>query len=200
MRFLTRIQLDGREAANERLVDGYAWHQALWQAFPGRDGEEREFLFRVDQDHGEFRILLLSPRAPQPLPWGVWTTKTIAPAFLDHTRYAFDLRANPTMRRNADRRRLGIYQEDRLREWFHHRAERAGIHVPPEELVVGAPVDEHFRKPGNGKGGMRGKHVRVDFRGLLQVTDPAAFREAFARGIGTARAFGFGMLTLQPLD
>ncbi|MFW6085774.1 MAG: type I-E CRISPR-associated protein Cas6/Cse3/CasE [Myxococcota bacterium] len=38
----------------------------------------------------------------------------------------------------------------------------------------------------------------VTLRGRLQVTEPAAFARLLARGVGRHRAFGFGMLLLQP--
>jgi CRISPR system Cascade subunit CasE len=47
--------------------------------------------------------------------------------------------------------------------------------------------------------GRRGLHNAVEFRGILTVTDPARFRETFARGIGSAKGFGFGMLALAPV-
>ncbi|RMF67773.1 MAG: type I-E CRISPR-associated protein Cas6/Cse3/CasE [Calditrichaeota bacterium] len=46
----------------------------------------------------------------------------------------------------------------------------------------------------------RGTHVAVDFRGHLRVTDREAFRNAFTKGIGPAKAFGFGLLMLQPVN
>jgi len=54
---------------------------------------------------------------------------------------------------------------------------------------------EYFCKPG-----ARGVHSAVDFQGVLQVTDGPKFRETFARGIGPAKAFGFGLLVLAPLQ
>ncbi|WP_019991487.1 type I-E CRISPR-associated protein Cas6/Cse3/CasE [Rudanella lutea] len=42
-------------------------------------------------------------------------------------------------------------------------------------------------------------HYGVRFDGLLQVTDPALLAEALRQGIGPAKAFGFGLLSLaQP--
>lgn len=38
----------------------------------------------------------------------------------------------------------------------------------------------------------------VDFNGHLQVTDPAALLAAVAAGLGPAKAFGFGLLSLAP--
>ena len=42
-------------------------------------------------------------------------------------------------------------------------------------------------------------HVGVRFDGVLEVTDVAAFTETLAGGIGSAKAFGFGYLTVAPL-
>ncbi len=98
MKCLTRIALGKSQGATLNLSDSYAWHQMLWQAFPGQDedGESRDFLFR--------------------------------------------------------------------------------------------------------KKGRRSKLVAVDFSGMLTVTDRDAFMYAFNNGIGTAKAFGFGMLMLQPIQ
>ncbi len=193
MKYLTRILVGKSEAARLRLSDSYAWHRALWEAFPGRPDAGRDFLFRIDDARDHFRILLLSPAEPVPPAWGRWQTKAIAPGFLEHTTYRFQLKANPTMRRSSDGRRLAIYQEDRLREWMHRKAADNGFQLVPNTLTIGAPIDEFFVRNHR-----RGKHVSVDFRGVLAVTGRQAFRIAFNRGIGSAKAFGFGMLMLQP--
>lgn len=38
----------------------------------------------------------------------------------------------------------------------------------------------------------------VRFEGILTVTDPDTFRTTVATGIGSAKAFGFGLLSLAP--
>ena len=194
MNYLTRISLGRSQAASMRLADAYAWHQKLWEAFPDRDGEKRNFLFRIDDAGQDFRVLLLSGITPTPPQWGHWSTKSVAESFLQHPNYRFQIRANPTMRRSKDGKRLGIYQENRLREWICRKAQINGFAILEESLTVGAPIDEFFRK--NGK---RGQHVSVDFRGLLSVTEYSAFAKAFQTGIGSAKAFGFGMLMLEPI-
>lgn len=40
----------------------------------------------------------------------------------------------------------------------------------------------------------------VLFEGRLAIVDPAAFRAAFDGGVGPAKAFGCGLLSLQPID
>jgi len=195
MKFLTRIEIGKTQAARAKLSDSYAWHAALWSAFPGHDGEKRDFLFRVDDRRAHFQGLLLSWQEPVMPAWGSWEPKQIAPTFLDHGMYRFQLKANPTMRRNSDRRRLGIYAEPRLRDWVVRKAEGSGFEIADRTLVIGSPVAETFLRNGH-----RGKHVSVDFGGVLSVTDRERFRRAFAKGIGSAKAFGFGLLALVPIS
>jgi CRISPR system Cascade subunit CasE len=45
-----------------------------------------------------------------------------------------------------------------------------------------------------------GKHVAVDFRGVLRVQDREKFKRTFAAGIGSAKGFGFGLLMLEPVE
>jgi len=194
MNCLTQALVPKSQAAAQGLRDAYAWHQALWKTFPGRDGEDRHFLFRLDDRGDAFRVYLLSPVEPSHPAWGQWRTREIAPSFLEHGAYRFQLKVNPTMRRNADRRRIGIYAEDRLGQWMLRKGESSGFAVDQSSLIVGAPIDEKFRKNGR-----EGKLAGVDFQGLLRVVERDAFKCAFRTGIGSAKAFGFGMLVLQPV-
>lgn len=193
--FLTRITLSKSQAVQVGASDVYAWHRKLWEGFPGRDGLSRDFLFRIDDAGQDFRIFLVSEKAPVQPAWGYWGTKEVASSFLEHAAYRFQLRANPTMRRSSDRRRLGIYQENRLHDWMRRKAQQHGFKVLEGSLTVGAPTDVFFRKNGR-----RGKHVAVDFQGGMSVTDRDVFSAAFTNGIGSAKAFGFGLLMLQPVS
>ncbi len=61
--------------------------------------------------------------------------------------------------------------------------------------MVAPPMESYFVN----KQRKRGKHNSVDFHGILKVIDRAAFEGAFHHGIGPAKAFGFGLLMLQPV-
>lgn len=50
-----------------------------------------------------------------------------------------------------------------------------------------------------GKGFRTIQHFAVDFDGVLRVTDPQKFVEAVRCGIGPAKGFGFGLLSVAPL-
>lgn len=208
MSWLARAVLDATGATEQRLiaVDGYGWHRVAWQAFPGLDGQLRPFLFRLDSSPDGFTLLLLSryhrPERPQWCPESCWDVKTIAPGFLRYPVYRFDTRANPTLcvvkldasgqpKKNGRRKPITKLAEQTA--WLERKAAESGFRLIdiPE---VGICQDQVFRKHSD-----RGVHTGVRFRGVLEVTDAARFEDAFYKGIGTAKAFGFGMLLLQPI-
>ena len=82
-----------------RLTDAYAWHQAFWRSLPGETDARREFLSRLDVKDDLLEALLLSPEPPTAEHWGVWETNEVGASFLEHDRYYFSLRANPTVKR-----------------------------------------------------------------------------------------------------
>jgi len=201
MNFLSQIHVGKAEAARLRLHDSYAWHRRLWDAFPGRDGQRRPFLFRVDDKHDSFRVLLLSTEPPNAQPWGAWELAEVGATFLAHDRYLFQVRANPTVKRivrqnggsfKKNGRRTGIYATDALIDWMRRKGEQSGFEVV--QCIASPPIHAYFVKQGR-----RGKHIGVDFQGVLRVTDQVAFRHVFGAGIGSAKAFGFGLLMLQPV-
>lgn len=193
MTFLSQLFINKTDAARKKISDAYAWHQVIWKNFMNCDGKPRSFLFRIDDAGVRFRLLLLSEIMPSSDEFGNWQVKTVSPGFLDHQCYRFQIKANPTMRRASDRRRIGIYSEDRLREWIGKKAEQNGFKIEPNSLIIGSPMDEVFVRNRT-----RGKHVSVDFQGNLSVFNPQTFRTAFNKGIGSAKSFGYGMLMLQP--
>lgn len=207
MSWLAQIQIDHGTAAQRKLRDNYAWHQAIWEAFPGRSDEDRSFLFRVESRDDEITTYVLShvePDRPRWCPVEGWSVKQIKPEFLVHRHYRFDLRANatrkvtkltPTGTPTKNGRRAVVAGEQELGGWLDRKAGQHGFRVvnsPP--LQVDPRTDYPFRK-----GNISGLHVGVRFRGILEVTDSGRFTEAFRAGIGSAKAFGFGLLLLQPV-
>jgi len=199
--FLTQAFIATESAVRLHLRDVYDWHQLVWRAFPGRDGHPRDFLTRLDRQEreGRIRLLVVSPQPPvQPPDWpaGVeaWQTRAIPPAFLAHAHYRFQLRANPTKRDNASRKRMPLRTDEELRAWLARKAEQGGFAVPADSLRVIQEGREWFAKAGH-----QGFHHAVEFEGVLAVTEPARFADGFQRGIGSAKAFGFGLLALVPM-
>jgi len=53
-----------------------------------------------------------------------------------------------------------------------------------------------FFTKGEGRGRKTGKIQAVRFSGLLRVSDPAAFDRILQQGIGPAKSFGCGMMSI----
>jgi CRISPR system Cascade subunit CasE len=117
-------------------------------------------------------------------------------------------------------KRVGLTTEaDQLR-WLLRKGEEGGFRIPgqwvqSEDPRTGQPrLDVKTGKPlvipnfrvdvvpegriPNGKPGHGGAFLAVRFEGSLVVTDPDVFRQTFADGIGTGKAFGFGLLSVAP--
>jgi CRISPR system Cascade subunit CasE len=96
--------------------------------------------------------------------------------------------------------------------WLQGKAAQSGFTVETEpedefgrkiELLRTVPRGRrYFTKDGREeeREPIRGVHHGVDFEGVLRVTDPKTFADAFHKGIGSAKGFGFGLLTIVPLD
>lgn len=194
-RFLSQTEVRWTWALKQGLGDPYKLHQWIWDSLPDDPDAKRDFLFRSDVAHGILRVLLLSERVPGESAEASWRTTEVSSTFLGHGAYRFQLRANPTFRRASDHRRLAIFDEAALRDWFARKFEAAGCEVG--DLELSAPRKLQFRKGG---GARPGTLCAVDASGALVVKDEEAFRAAFDAGIGPAKGFGFGLLLLQPVQ
>jgi CRISPR system Cascade subunit CasE len=206
--YLAQLHVSYEQAARLlRIRDAYDWHQHLWQAFPGRDGARRDFLVRIDQKEEAYRILLLShttPVRPDWCPGDAFAAKPIPEKFFSHPAYTFSLLANPTKKvrsnaageRTKNGRRVPLGSRDELIAWLERKGQAAGFTFDSDATQTVPRGREFFHKE---KGNTHGTHTAVEFRGRLHVTNPAAFRHAVATGIGSAKAFGFGLLVLAPL-
>jgi CRISPR-associated protein Cas6/Cse3/CasE, subtype I-E/ECOLI len=193
--FLSQTELRWLWALKQGLGDPYKLHQWIWDTLPDAPDTKRDFLFRFDVLDHTLRILLLSERIPDNGNEVTWKTTEVSSSFLGHGTYRFQLRANPTFRRAADHRRLAIFDEEKIREWFMRKFSDAGCEVLSLETT--APRRLQFRK---GNEQHLGTIYSVDASGVLIVNDEAAFRAAFDTGIGPAKGFGFGLLLLQPIQ
>jgi len=214
MTWLTRMEFDNAVLEQLRVPDSYAWHQRLWECFPGTPKQTRDFLSRLDDLDGAIRIWLLSEREPLCPAWcprASFIVRPVAPGFLAHPRFAFDVRVNPTralVQREADGsprlrpsgkrasgKRVPLVNPDDLRAWLDRKGAQGGFSISDRKpLEIGPMAELHFRRKGSS-----GYHGGVQFRGVLEVTDPARFQETYRTGIGGAKAFGFGLLLIAPI-
>lgn len=206
MTYLTQAIIDHAIVAKHGFRDVYDWHQAVWKAFPNRDGASRDFLTRLDERNDGFRLLIVSPEIPTRPEWcpvDSWQTKPIPETYFGKRRYAFQLLANPTKKvtklgadgkPTKNGKRVPLRTREEYVAWMQRKAEQGGFAVEADTLRTIQQSRESFQKKG-----ADGTHTAVEFQGVLTVNDPAKFHETFTRGIGSAKAFGFGLLVIAPI-
>ncbi len=208
--FLSRIELDTQSDKTRRAVAVPTMiHAAIEGCFPRReDGNERK-LWRLDSLKGKLYLLLLSPERPdfinfasQFCPKGVLGETRDYDALLARIEqgqsWRFRLRANAARSVVAEKGARGkprahtttAYQ----REWLNSKAPLCGFALEEDGFDVVQVDTLQFRRS-------EARDARVTigvavYEGKLTVTDAALLREALTRGVGRAKAYGCGLLTL----
>lgn len=208
---LTRFEINpARRDARALLASPQRIHAAVLAGFPeSRDGR---VLWRLDEGRHDVVLYLLSPDEPDltHLVESVgrsthgWRSRPYGP-FLDNLvagdRWAFRLRANPVHNVRSDdgkgrgKRRAHVTVAQQ-RAWFLRHAQRSGFGVPEgsagePDLLVRSRVTQRFAR-----GGRTVTLATAVFEGHLVVDDPDALRSALVGGIGPAKGYGCGLLTL----
>lgn len=210
--FLTKIEIDYETAHKNGLRDSYAWHRWAWEAFPGRPAADRDFLTRLDDTGSGFRFLIQSAipaLRPAQCPESAFDAKEIPPAFFKHFAYRFSLLANPTIKRvfrdssgnpKKNGRREPISKREDLLAWMERKAALHGFAVDSAGLrTIPRPRQLFTKRSREDDARHHGTHSATEFIGVLKVLDSDLFQQSVHTGIGSAKAFGFGMLCLSPI-
>jgi CRISPR system Cascade subunit CasE len=209
------------------LADAAGLHRTIMHAFPDGSGpsarKQHGVLHRIDDDARRGRFVLLVQSATRPdfarLPAGYFldlgddfdlaassASENPAVRAVDEERgritagdrFAFRLRANTTKRiltksgpdgKRQNGKRVPVRGDEGRLAWLARHAQEAGFAVDDVRAT---------EVPARTSGGRRGlTFAGAIFEGRLRVTDADAFRAALAEGIGPAKAFGFGLLSIQ---
>lgn len=214
--YLSELLLNPRSAEARRdSATPYELHRTLARAFSTEaDTDYRTqhgVLFRMEPlAHRQARLTVLVQSASAPdwnqLPAGYALsvqTKSLSWSFTPSQLLRFRLVANPTKKeRRAGQpqgRRIAlpdyVSQESDLPEptpaqaWLRRKGQLHGFEV------VWATSDGFWQ----GQGGARKQALPfygVRFDGILRVLEPEKLQLAWQEGIGSAKAFGFGLLSL----
>lgn len=218
--YLSRLILNPRSRqVRFELARPYEMHRTLLSAFPqGKVDIDRTaedaigLLYRIDEDArtGALHLLVQSQQAPT---WGVLADRDYLLPVADNpaTRevnlqlqigqaLAFRLRANPTRRLSAGKgnkgKRIGIYNEKEQEAWLQRKGDQHGfrvLHVQLSRSNMLRQVDVIRDNKGNVHDL---KLFSVQFDGILQVVDSERFVQSIGAGIGSGKAFGFGLLSV----
>ncbi len=219
--YLTRFQINtARRGSRKLLASPQAMHAAVRASFAQPSGYatgEARTLWRLDDNRrGQVTLYIASPGEPdlthlvEQAGWPAterWDTRAYG-TFLDRLevgqRWAFRLTANPTHTgRRTDEspttQRFGQVTVAQQVDWLTKRAKNAGFVIAEQadgtpNLVVGERITRAFhRKPDD----PRVTLVTARYQGMLEVCDALTLRLTLRNGIGHAKAYGCGLITLS---
>ncbi len=226
---LSRIQINPARRGGQKLLGSpQAMHAAVLSAFPDTGDDRGRVLWRIDRDqHKTWLYVTSRPRpdfahiveqagwATTQDGWDVRAYATLLGSLAEGQNWGFRVTANPTRStRRAGRqtgaapsgtsaeveksKRYGHVTVDQQLDWFAQRttgwgftvAERDGV----PDVVVHDRRTERFRR-----GGQTVTIAKATYDGVLTVTDADALRQALVQGLGPAKGYGCGLLTLAPV-
>ncbi len=214
--YLSRIELNYRRRATIDAVSSlHKLHAAIESSFPLNANKESRNLWRIDKLGSALFLLVLSNGKPDfthiveqygwPESEQKWETKDYA-QLMERIeagkRWRFRLRANPVhsvkhienMETGESAKRGKVYAHVTVKQqeqWLLERAAKNGFILPEGAFaVVQQEVCRFMRQR---------KPVTLGiatFEGVLEVNDTQLFLRALTGGIGRAKAYGCGLLTV----
>lgn len=220
--YISRVVLDAGDGRVRHLaLSPYRIHALVESACgrgAGAPSEGGRNLWRLDVGReGAPKLYIVSPAAPDAeLILGETDSavetksyETRLDALAGGQRWAFRLKANPARKVLVDKGgdpnskvigsiRGHVTMEQQV-EWLVSRSERFGFKVPDgqwgqPQLIVSQRRKERFKR-----GESTITIATAFYDGVLEVTDVGLLRTALCGGIGRAKGFGCGLLTIADL-
>jgi CRISPR system Cascade subunit CasE len=209
--YLSRIALNTRrrEAMNA-LISPQLIHKAIEDSF---DGERKRNLWRIDWYRNTCYLLVLSPERGNfshivnqfgyPDSEWQWETKSYEPLLSRLSSdqiWQFRLCANPVRsslkEKDEDSNRGRVFAhvtQKQQKQWLLNKAEACGFRLEEDGFDV---IHTRWLKFYKGSKNHQVTLRTAIFEGLLTITDVESFKESLISGIGRAKAYGCGLLTL----
>ncbi|GAA1870932.1 type I-E CRISPR-associated protein Cas6/Cse3/CasE [Myceligenerans crystallogenes] len=216
---LTRCEIDPAQRGARRLLGSpQAMHAAVLGGFDHLDDAAKQdgrLLWRVDQGPAVTWLYVVSgaeprldglleqagtPGTQQTRPYGRVLERLEA-----GQRWAFRLRGNPVYSAaNPDGgrgRRVAYAGVAGQTEWLLKKAEGTGVWLGKEDEPDFAVTRRGVAQFGRRSDGTQRQVTLAwaQFDGVLEVRDPELLRDAMTGGVGRAKGYGCGLLTLAPV-
>jgi CRISPR system Cascade subunit CasE len=198
--YLSQLLVNPRSRdARIDLGDRHELHRTLLSAFPEDLPADERILFRVEDNRNlpVISVLVQSRYLPD---WDavermqrsdylmdVPQVRRIVPNVNQGQRLPFRLQANPTVKRSG--KRHARYDDAELMEWLQLKGNQHGFTCDPLDVQI-AKLGKKY-----GKRRQATWHA-VQFDGALTITNDELFSATLVTGIGSAKAFGFGLLSI----
>ena len=221
--YLHKISIDRDFLHKNRKIyqNIYSLHQKIWALVSRNKNQERDFLYRVEYDAYK-NINYIYLLAPNQISSQKNIQIAISPKYQPQIEagesFFFKLRANPIIKRkeNGKAKEYSIiidakhqfkkngqnYQEqfslDELMhsvgmKWLIRKGEQHGFSAKQFEVKINNDCEYPINPPEKKIFTLR----TLDFEGKLKIVDADRFKKALFQGIGSAKAFGCGLLLVR---
>jgi CRISPR system Cascade subunit CasE len=209
--YLSRLILNPRNPGVRRdVARPYGLHRTLMRGIEHAPNDER-LLFRIEPERGLGGPVVLAQSSDMQPDWSSLLEnayllradgpKAFSPTLQAGQTLRFRLSANPVKKLAGKRipltHRIQQNAGDKTYwDWLHRQSDRCGFRVLQAQDVPFRTASNRTKKSSYAKHEI--PHFGVRFDGLLRVVDPDRLLLALQQGIGPAKAFGFGLLSLAP--
>ena len=220
MATFTKILLNpARRQGRKLLTNPQALHAAVCACFPPDMNQNNgRVLWRLDQRSHENILYIVGPEKPTAVhivEQAGWDTRPAQSAEYDRLlgqlrkgqQWNFELVANPTksLKRGGEQRGrvVALLSAPDQLAWLHSKAESMGISFGTLEkstAQVGERESISFRRNSSADSSPKVHLVKVRYRGCLEVTDAEKLRHTLVGGVGRAKGYGCGLLTLARIQ
>lgn len=200
--FLARAQLNRRRRGGVRLLtDPQKMHAAVLACFPGDD--PGRVLWRIDSGRHTDTLYVVGPHQPdlthvveeagwpQAHPFEARDYSPLLDRLESGMQVGYRITANPTYQSADTRKRYAHVTVAQQTRWLVDRLPGIGLDGP-EPVITGREI-VRFR---HGKSTRPITLARATFTGNATVIDPGPLRSALVNGVGPAKGYGCGLLTL----
>lgn len=206
--FISKLSLDpASRQVQAEIANRYELHRTLTAQFPEARREDIGLLYRIElpdrQSYMPITLLVQSQIEPD---WRLIArsgllmeppqVKEFVISFAVGDEFYFRVLANPTVRRSqpdAKGKRVGLYGLEEQQAWILRKAEQGGFSIRSYEIRDLGMIESLKRQ---NQRVYRIQHLGIQFDGILRVSDEKRFLDTIVKGVGSAKAFGFGLLSL----
>ena len=212
--FLSRVPLNAKKRETmQALVIPSLMHGAVEQSY---EGSRQRNLWRVDWLGEKCFLLVVSKEKPDfthlvkqfgdsehDPGWDTRNYDTLLQRIVEGNVWKFRLKANPVQSSMTDKDKMtgrgkvhAHVTQEQQRAWLQKRSEKWGFMLHDDSFDVVHTQWEKF--PKSRKGGKEITLRTATFEGSLTVANAEQFKETLKRGIGKAKAYGCGLITVAP--
>jgi len=199
--YLIKVELDrGSREARKLLADCQQMHRFV-TGLLGADRRSAQALYRTNLTGNRLSLYLYAQKPIEACPAYCEVLQRDVTAWLEGMEtgqyWNFDLIASPSKKAAAEgqknSRRRVLRDPEQRQAWLARKAEQSGFRIlHGQELEQVHVSGRHSLQRG---GEMF--HDAYHYQGTLQITDAVQFRSALQQGIGSGKAYGFGMLMVK---